>query len=158
MTKREKQALSNYVRHVADLLWMRDWDFDVYYEEVETAPDRSAPDDDQEWGARVEQTRHRQHATITLPPDFRYNPAYKGIQAKQTIAHELIHMHWARCWDQVRVDLRELDGVSQAIYDLFITNYERNMEYGVDALAYAFAEFMPDIDWTFDKGKKGKKK
>lgn len=151
MSKKERQALSNYVRHCADLLWMRDWDFDVFFEKPET-PERAA--DDQEWGASVEQTRHRQHATVMLPEDFRYNPAYEGIKGKQTIAHELIHMHWVRCWDMVRADLHELDGISQGIYDLFVLNYERNMEYGVDALAYAFAEFMPDIDWKFtDKQK-----
>jgi hypothetical protein len=148
MKKKEKQALGNYIRAMADLLWMRDWDFDVYYEKPET-PERSA--DDQEWGASVEQTRHRQHAAITIPEDFRTNPAYEGIKGKQTIAHELIHMHWARCWDMIRVDLRNLDGMSQTTYDLFVANYERNMEYGVDALAYAFAEFMPDIDWEFTK-------
>jgi hypothetical protein len=150
MSKKEKQALSNYIRAMADWLWLRDWDFDVYYEKPET-PKRSA--DDQEWGASIEQTRHRQHACITIPEDFRHNEAYEGIKGKQTIAHELIHMHWVRCWDQVRVGLGDFSGMSQDVYDIFVENYERNMEYGVDALAYAFAEHMPDIDWSFTKKK-----
>jgi len=145
MNKKEKQALSNYIRMAADLLWLRDWDFDVYYENPQT-PERAAAVG-QEWGAVVEQTRHRQHACITLTPYFRYHPAYQGNNGKVTIAHELIHMHWARCWDQVRVDLLDTDGLAQQTYDLFIANYERNMEYGVDALAEAFAKYLPDIDW-----------
>lgn len=148
MKKKEKQALSNYVRAMADWLWMRDWDFDVYFEKLEG--ERPGPDGE-EWGAKVRQTRHRQHAAITLPPDFRYDPVYDGIKGKQTIAHELIHMHWARCWDMIRVDLCDVPGVSQEVYDLFVANYERNMEYGVDALACAFAEHMPDIDWEFSQ-------
>jgi hypothetical protein len=156
MTKKEKQALSNYIRAMADWLWLRDWDFDVYFERVETDRDT---DEDQGWGATVDQTRHRQHASITLPPDFRYNPVSKGHNGKQTIAHELIHMHFARLWDMARMDMREMNGISQDVYDLFIMNFERNMEYGVDSLAYAFAEHMPDIDWTFtEKPKKKRKK
>lgn len=146
MNKHEKQLLSNYVRQIADMLWLRDWDFDIYF----TAPtlERAATGpEQQEWGATIEQTRHRQHAAICLAPDFKTNPAYQGQKATTTIVHELIHMHWVRCWDQIRVDLHEIDGVSQSVYDNFIANYERNMEYGVDALAYAFAELLPTIDW-----------
>lgn len=152
MTKAEKQALANYIRHIADLLWLRDWDFDVFYEQPQMPDDRPRDDDDQ-WGASVIQTRHRQHASIYVMPDFRYNPAFEGIKGKQTIAHELIHMHYVRLWDMARMDFHDIPGVSQSEYDIFMANFERNMEYGVDALAYAFAEFMPDIDWEFTEAK-----
>lgn len=147
MSKAEKQAVADYIRKVADMLWLKDWDFDIYFEKVGTPDDKSIPGEEQQWGMQIEQTRHRKHATITLPPDFRTR--YRKPDQKQGIAHELIHCHWAMCWDQVRIDL--YDPMKYPGYDQFTKSFERNLEYGVDALAYAFAEFLPDIEWPKKK-------
>jgi hypothetical protein len=151
VNKAEKQAFADYVREVADLLHLRDWDFDVYFEVPEMPDDVESGG--QSWGMSVCQTRHRKHAVIRVPPDLRTSLPYQGDELKQSVAHELIHMHFAPLWDQARVDTR--NDLGQSAYDYFIASFERNLEYGVDAMAEAIAPHLPDIKWPERKVKNG---
>lgn len=154
MNHKERQALSDYVREAADLMLLQDWSFTIKFVEPESLVDSN----NNLAYATLEPSRHRMEAELTLPNDFRYQPDCQGKSGKQLIAHELVHVHWARNWDMVRHDLIENGSLSRQVYDLFVANYERNMEFAVDALAVVIEYQLPDIKWPKNKKKKKKGK
>jgi hypothetical protein len=138
----QKQEIANYVRWLADELELRDWEIDLYYEHQKSPrPDPDGSD----WGLSIKQTRHRKHACLSIPPDS-LDLFDDPEEFQQALCHELIHMHFGPMWDMVRVDLHDLD-ISQIQYDLFVSGFERLMEYGVDATAEAFAKRLPKWKW-----------
>ncbi len=138
MRKRDHKELGRYVRAIADLMELRDWTIQVDIRQPDT-PDRA---DGAEWGASCRPIAGRKLATVTLHPCVRDD---SREDLRQTVVHELIHCHFFGVWDTARQDL--LGPLAQQTYDVLIAGLERNMEYGVDALADALAPHMPLIEW-----------
>jgi hypothetical protein len=106
--KRDRKALREYVRYVADVACID--------------------------GAR--------EATIAVAYSFRRFPP--DLQ-RETIVHELLHVHHDPCWRMVQTDLSEPLG--KVGYYIFCDSYRRSMEFMVDAIAKAIAPHLQLIAW-----------
>lgn len=131
MTRREFAALGRYVRWVANEMGLRDWT-------IEVSHDR-APSD---CNAFVTNTYGRKLATIRFCSDFR---TLSPEDQRHTVAHELVHCHLESATNMVLNDLEECLG--KPADRVFWSSFKRQMEYGVDALAAAYAKHLPLIDW-----------
>lgn len=137
MKKKDRKALSRYIRWIADEMGLRDWHFEVYFEKP-----KLKDQDDAICIASCKPTVGRKIAELVIDPMIR---KADSEDIRQTIVHELVHCHFFGMWDSIRRDL--LSQMSQDSYDLFTSNVERHMEYGVDAVADAIAKGMPLINW-----------
>lgn len=146
MKKKHQKAIEKYIRFCANEIGLRDWTFVAVFNE--TAEDlRETDDHDGDvWGAACDPVRGRKVATIYLGKHVITGLIEDGDREdfRQTIAHELVHCHFAALWEVMRIDVREQ--LSQSTYDMFIANAERNLEYGVDAVADAVAPRLPLIE------------
>lgn len=131
MKKRDRKALSEYIRRVADLMELRDWTVSL---SKEPSPEGIS--------ARVSVTYGRKLAWIQVAPAFRDE---HPDDQRQTIVHELVHCHVDAAYSMVLNDLEELLG--KPADSIFLKGYKRQMEHGVDALASALAKRMPLVDW-----------
>lgn len=131
MKKRDRKALGRYVRHVADLMELRDWTVELGREPT---PDGIA--------GRCNIVYGRKLARIGVASDFRDDDPESQ---RQTIAHELVHCHLDSAYNMVQNDLEDLLG--KPADTVFLLGYKRQMEYGVDALASAIAKHLPLIEW-----------
>lgn len=138
MTKRERKALGEYCRELADKLELRDWTINLCVED----PGGPGRPDGKTWAASSESTPGRKYVDLTFAPDCR---GWDRSVLRATVAHELIHAHFAPLTEIVRTDLAGHLG-SQA-YDLLNRAFTRHLEYGVDAMADAVARHLPLIDW-----------
>jgi hypothetical protein len=143
MKKRDRKALGHYIRWIADEMGLRDWTFDLI---VEEPPPRPHDDTDGEhvYGATCQPIPGRKVARLVFAPWHRQSPK-EDLRA--TVVHELTHCHFFGLWDTMRCDL--LQTMGQGEYDMFIAGSERQMEYGVDAMALSLAKHMPLIDWKY---------
>jgi hypothetical protein len=123
-----------YVRDLADRMGLRDWTLRVDLTEPD-APDRR---DEQRWGASAHPLPGRKYAIITLGTSV---SEADPDEQRQTIVHELVHLHFGALVDQLRNDLD--DFIPPAAFGVFDASATRNLEYGVDALAVVIAEHMP---------------
>jgi hypothetical protein len=73
--------------------------------------------------------------------------ATSAEEQRQTVCHELLHCHMSNMRDVVRVELGEMHALSQREYELIYNMHNRQLEYMVDNLAYAFAPLLPLINW-----------
>lgn len=131
MTKRDRKALGRYIRWVADAMELRDWHFSLDHE----------PCEERLVGSCV-CTNGARHATIAVSGNFR---EIDPEEQRETIVHELVHVHWETCWKMVQSDLG--DALGKPVYYVFADSFRRGMEYGVDGLAKAIAKHMPLIEW-----------
>jgi hypothetical protein len=129
--KRDRKALGEYIRWVANEMELRDWTFTVAREASDEAHDAS-----------VSITYGRKRAQIYVSADFR---AFDPGRQTHTIVHELVHCHLDSACGMVRNDLEEHLG--KQADRLFWDAFRRQMEYGVDALADAIAKHLPPIKW-----------
>lgn len=136
MKKRDRKALGQYVRWVANELNLRDYTIHLEYAaEVEYmrggagAGHCSCID-----GAR--------EATITFGVFFR---GLSPEEQRETVVHELLHVHHDPCWRMVQTDLSEPLG--KVAYYVFCDSYRRSMEFMVDGIAKAVAPKLPLIEW-----------
>lgn len=138
MRKRDQKALGAYCRDLADKLELRDWTVTANVEDPGT-PERA---DDQSWGASSESTPGRKYVTLRFRADCR-DWSVEDIRA--TVAHELIHAHFAPLMEVIRTDL--YSHLGRPAYVLLVDGTTRHLEFGVDALADAVAKHLPLIDW-----------
>jgi hypothetical protein len=131
MTKRDRKALGEYIRWVADQMELRDWTFELDLEPCES-----------HLAGCVVCTNGARHATITVAANFR---GYPPDEQRETIVHELVHVHWETCWKMVQTDLG--DALGKPVYYVFCDSYRRGMEYGIDSLSKALAKHLPHIRW-----------
>lgn len=143
MRKRDRRALGRYCRGAADMLELRDWTINVSVGEVHD-PEHPAG---WEWCATSESTPGRKRVSLRFADDIR---DWDPHDLRQTVAHELIHAHFAPLCELLRVDL--LPHVKRPAYEALNASATRWLEYGVDALADAVAPRLPLIAWP--KGKK----
>lgn len=138
MRKRDRRALEEYVRWIANEIELRDWTIIVDIAAV-ASPERA---DGQEWGATSQSIPGRKACTLTFPTEFRDR---RLEEVRSTVVHELVHAHHAPMWEMVRIDLAP--SLVQPTYDMFCCGYERWMEFAVDAVADALAKHLPLIEW-----------
>jgi hypothetical protein len=131
MTKAEQATLTTYIRTAADEMGLRDWRIELLDEPC-----------DEDCNAQVRLIYGRKVATVRVSGDFR---CFDLERIRRTVVHELVHLHFAAMTNQVEHDL---DGhLSKQALDIFFSAWARDFEYGVDAIATAFAVHMPLIDW-----------
>lgn len=138
MKKRDRKELGRYCRALADQLELRDWTVTAHVEDPGT-PERA---DDQSWGASSESTPGRKYVTLRFRNDVR---TWSTSDLRVTVAHELIHAHFAPLMEVIRTDLYAHLG--RPTYVLLVDGTTRHLEFGVDALADAIAKHLPLIEW-----------
>lgn len=138
MRKRDRKALNVYCRDLADKIELRDWTICV----AVAVPDSPERTDGKTWGASSDSLPGRKVVNLTFDPACR---GWSLEDLRATVAHELIHAHFAQLTEMARNDL---DGhLVDSAYDLFNKSFTRWLEYGVDAMADATAKNLPLIDW-----------
>jgi hypothetical protein len=118
--KRDRKALFAYIRSTADEMGLRDWEIRLSDE-----PAREGK------GASVGCVFGRKFAS---PEDQR-----------DTIVHELIHLHLEPASDMVYRDLEKILG--RPADAAFTNGFDRQLEYAIDGLAGALAQHTPLIEW-----------
>lgn len=131
MRKRDRRALLEYIRWVANEIELRDWTVEL---------DRDPCD--QERAGHAVCVDGQRLVLIAVHANFRNHPPE---EQRETIVHELCHAHHEACWRMVQTDLAEPLG--KIGYYVFCDAYRRSMEYSVDGLAKALAKHMPFIEW-----------
>lgn len=132
LTKKDREALLDYTRWIADEIGLRDWAFEF----------PGGEPDNENWGADVECLPGRKVANIRFRGDCR---EWDLDTLRATICHELVHCHLAPLQHQCENDLDGLLGRPSA--EVFFNGFRRNLEYAVDAVAEAIAPHMPLIEW-----------
>jgi hypothetical protein len=112
-------AFRPYARTIADDLWLRDWTIIL----------KDEPPDDGS-AATINLTNGRKLAHLFLAYDFFDNSAE---DQRETLIHELLHCHFGEAGFVVEEES------SGEVHRAFI----RALEYGIDAVAEAFAPLMP---------------
>lgn len=127
--KRQK-ALAQYVRAIADALGLRDWQF--------TYTDDPPGEIDYEHAtAAIRPTRGRKWACLWVPAKW-WDESPED--RRQTIAHELLHLHFAgmeRILETVQTNLGD------ATWGVLRAAHLDALEMAVDGIADAIAPFMP---------------
>lgn len=136
-----KQAFADYVRMVMDELHLKDWSCDVQFDTPSLNEDAPGPHDEYECQAQVDIGLYRKTAEFSFDPDMLLKASPEDI--RQTVVHEIIHIHMGGLWHWMRIQLIKHADVTQQFYDLFMSGAETNLEQGVDGLADAFAKHAP---------------
>ena len=139
MKKKDRQEVGNYVRGIADLMGLRDWEFRI---DFDAGDERESNIANMVELAYVEPSYGRKLAHLHLHPDLR---DMDPNQIRMIVAHEMVHCHLAAVQDQCEDDLEKVLGMYADI--LFHKAFRRNLEYAVDGIATAWAEMLPLIEW-----------
>lgn len=131
MTKAERKVLGGYVRDTADAMELRDWTIELMHDPCEDGA-----------MATVNSPFGRKLARVWVCEDFRERSAE---EQRDTIVHELVHLHLESAASMVRTDLEEHLG--KQADKLFFDAWRRLFEYGIDGLSAAIAKHLPLIDW-----------
>jgi hypothetical protein len=127
-------TLADYVVKIGGLLWLSDWTITVS-DEPPTEPDTQAV---------ILPTEGRKHAILRVQRDFRYALSLK--EQRQSITHELLHLHHVPASDVIRLDL--LTALTQGTYDVVFAAFKRMMEYAADGIADAVNGYFPLPEWS----------
>jgi hypothetical protein len=131
MNKRDRKALCEYIRWVANEMELRDWRFELM---------RNPCGDDNL--AVIHPVYGQKHATLYVCKNFR---ELDSPRQREVIAHELVHCHLAALQSQLEDDLRPALG--EHTYSLFFAAAKRNIEYATNGLEMAIAKHLPLIEW-----------
>jgi hypothetical protein len=132
VTKRDRKALADYVRLVADEMGLRDWE--IRLAEHPAEPGKCAS---------VEIVYGRKFATLEVPDTFKSEQTPED--QRDSVVHELVHCHLESMANMVQNDLESLLG--RPADSLFFAGFTRQYEYGVDGLAGALAKHLPLPAW-----------
>jgi hypothetical protein len=144
------RELDRYVRYCADVMGLRDWQINVLDERPEE-PDTADPDKFQAIASMTPITGRR-IGNFRMLEDLHEHPRE---EIRVTVAHELIHCHFAHLVETNRIGLLNLLG--QQSYDIHMSHFVLITEHAIDAIAHAWAEFLPLIRWPDTKKKGGGK-
>lgn len=131
MNERDRLHVQAYVRDVAEQLELNDWRITI----VDEPPEPGA--DGGESLAQIEDVYGRRLAALRLCPDF---IALEPRVQRGTIVHELVHLHFQGAWDYAHLGVKQLLG---AAFEPYRAAMCQHLEYGIDAVALAFAEKVP---------------
>jgi hypothetical protein len=129
MDEKQFQKLTDYIRVLANRMRLADWEFQVL---TEPASEESL--------AEIRCGEKRKVATVRVCADFFELPPEERHHA---LVHELIHPHLHATHSAVS-DLQRYMGAQE--YAIFHDRFVEALEYGVDALADAFAPCLPSLD------------
>lgn len=136
MEPEEIYTLGMYTRHVADRIGLQDWNLKVTVD--------LDPDDDEKF-AEVKLTES-QTAHIKYHPDL---IDQTPEEQRLIVVHELVHCHLSRV--QQSAEAVE-DHLGELVGGIWLTEWKRNLEYAVDALADVIAQDQLLIDWPDQAG------
>jgi hypothetical protein len=140
--------LNAWLRAQADVLGLRDWTLVTQYDADLSPSDLLRGTSNEQTPACEMLALHgRKRAVISLARDFSTLPS--GEQ-KHALVHELVHIHFAAARDVVRLELAEARAMGQSEYSLLFWNFDRHLEYGVDALAEVLSKGLPDLPSDVD--------
>ena len=126
------ESLGPYVRHVADHMQLRDWNFGVEFDgHLACAL------------AAIECVPNRQYATISISPDFL---EASDTEQRYAIVHELVHCHL----NPVQTMFGTLAGVHGQTHQTLQQNHDNHIESATDRLARAIAAGMPTPKGFYD--------
>ena len=123
-----KDFLPGYVRTLADLMGLREWEFQV---------EDGTSDEDV---ATINLTQWQQHAVITIMPCFWLKPP--DIQ-RWVVTHELVHSHVSPVRAVLDEDIASAKVLSQQVYEMAYASLTRIVEHAVNAIAAAWAKSLP---------------
>lgn len=127
----DDHELTRYVRHIADLLDLRDWDITVKVGTSEDALGECLP----VYGQR--------RATISLCSTWQ---EMTPEDVRSTVVHELIHCHLAaltHLLDSVAAEV-----LHKQVGAMLTTAVSLELEYATDAIACAAAKTLPLLEST----------
>lgn len=126
-TKRQRTALREYARWMANELELRDWTINLVYE--------PAADDDAM--AQVTCTYGRKFVTIKLAADFFQ---FSLEKQRQAIVHELLHCHTSG----IEWQYNNLGGhIAPDVFSVCWGGIRDQVEFATDAMADALAKHLP---------------
>lgn len=131
MTAASWSALAEYVRWMADRLWLKDWTFKLNREPLPSSSDAYA---------KVTPTEGRKLATIDFCRDFL---DHDRDTIKMVVVHELIHCAHRDMTDVIRCSGNEHILGAQA-WDILWETFRIATEVFVDSMATAFAAQVTD--------------
>lgn len=132
MTDDQYRVLVNYIRDIADVIGLKDWQFVLERKPAEDFNIAST----EIWGDSVT-------ASVFIGPLFwKYGPRMQ----REVLVHELIHWHTDKLYKAAREPLRI--SLGHQAYDVALASLKQNHELAVDAIAAAWARFLPLINWT----------
>lgn len=135
LTVEQRKFWGEYLRATADRVGLRDWTFRLQRSLIEDEAD----DENKIYGAQVDFIDGRRLADVKLGEAFvtRMTPA----EQRHAIVHELMHCHFSAAWRHVEHDLDVFLG--KPTYIAFFDSFERNMEFGLDAVTDALERHVP---------------
>lgn len=134
--KGKKKRLDRYIRHMADLMGLRDWT--LYVTVSANIPGDNHRYQEGEGGGSAAIPHARKIITITLPDDWMHQ---RPEELRQTIVHELMHAHsepmtWAFN------NVQSVVG-GNTLFDVLDCAFDDAHEMMVDSVATAWAESLP---------------
>lgn len=133
LTAADRAALTTYVRTLADALGLKDWKITIEKE----------PSDD-DCDASIQGVYGRRIGMLWIHRDFR---TFSSDRQRQTLIHELLHLHFEPMRHHVENLLEASTAVSPEMFDLVESVLSTGAEYGIDTLAEAIAPKYPPIRW-----------
>lgn len=130
--------MRHYVRDCADILGLRDWTCEYYL---------VPPEDIAGVGVcgAINIKLTRRTFTLWLPPDW-YDlaseaaPLEKREDARETIAHELLHVHF----EPIHTHLEQIQtNLGESLWNLWHSMYVQRMEVFTDTISHSLAEALP---------------
>ena len=133
--KGKKKRLDRYVRHMADLVGLRDWTLRVDVVSVVNATNHKYQGG--ECGASIEVSHGRKYAIIEIREDW---ATWDKDELRRLLTHELMHAHTApMLWA-----LHNIQAVTGgALFEALDNAFDDAHESAVDAIATEWAEFLP---------------
>lgn len=123
----DRGELGRYVRHLADLMGLRDW----YLRLGDEAPE------DEDWDGQCHVVYGRKVATISFRGGWE---AWEPERLRWVAAHELIHCHV----EPTRWSINNFKhAVGGDMYNVIYDAFTDDIEVAVDGMAQAWAEFLP---------------
>lgn len=133
MKRKKEKAIINYLSYAMVQMDLRDWELKVNFK----------LDTESDIGGTCEPLFGRKLAYISLPSDM---DNQKESDVRQTLIHELLHLHFA----PLTIQSRELDKIlGVEAYEMFDIMFTQTMEYCVDGIATAWAESLEEFTWKF---------
>lgn len=135
LSEASEQAVNDYIRHLADLLGLRDWSVGLSKEYWVVS--------DNDTAAEIRTTYGQKQGKIKICAEF---PDMPSEEQRYTLTHELVHCHcdlWGMFVDNDLI-MKVCDGTTQ---EALRAIHHRILETTVDGIAVAIAKLLPLPPW-----------
>jgi len=134
MSKAERRALGRYVRRIADLMGLGEWE--IIVEGGPPKNDLHVAAASTLWGRKIGYVAFVDH----------FLAEWTVAEQKATVVHELLHLVWGQPQDLVRVNAAIV--MPAKAHEMFQSAWFLAHELSVDALSTAIAPLFPDPPWA----------